>query len=257
MQVEPVNPFTQTQRQELETRTLIPSLEHGFELLHKERLAFALPFFFGSTISVTGITTAAAIRRIRMIVSSAKAQMGMPQHFRERCFSSYEVGELGAAVWVRDSPDFCIGEGQREPGWSPVGVLREGEGKAARMSDIEPGLDPRVDWNRALSLSSSIFKKPNRLAVRPRSRFAASLVARRINSGRLLVLPRVPSFSFTASRLSLAGRFPPFSLIVEVVGLNGDVLPLDASAPPFSRPPRTCFTLGSKGVVGVLDPEVG
>lgn len=35
-----------------------------------------------------------------------------------------------------------------------------------------------------------------------------------------------------------------------------DDTPLGPSAPPFSRPPSTCFTRGSSGVVGVLDPDV-
>ena len=46
---------------------------------------------------------------------------------------------------VLERPDFCLGDGHREPGRSPVGVLIEGEGKAARMSDIDPGRDPLGD----------------------------------------------------------------------------------------------------------------
>ena len=109
----------------------------------------------------------------------------------------------------------------------------------------------------AFSFSSSIPKKPSRLAVLPRSRFDASLVALLISSGRLLELP-LASFSFTASepRLSLAGLLSPLSLIEGGVVLK-DAAPLGPSAPPFSRPPSTCFTLGSRGVVGVLDPDVG
>ena len=96
-------------------------------------------------------------------------------------------------------------------------------------------------------------KKPSRLAVLPRSRFDASFVALLISSGRLLELPL--SCSLTASRLSLAGLLCPFSLIEGGVVLKEEV-PLAPNAPPFSRPPSTCFTLGSKGVVGVLDPDV-
>lgn len=76
-----------------------------------------------------------------------------------------------------------------------------------------------------------------------------------MSSGRLLELP-LPSFSFSASRFSLAGLFSPLSLIEGGVVLKDEV-PLVPSAPPFSRPPSTCCTLGSRGVVGVLDPDVG
>jgi len=121
------------------------------------------------------------------------------------------------------------------------------------MSDIDPGRD--VEWFLlAFSFSSSMPRKPSRLAVLPRSRFDASLVALFISSGRLLELP-LPSFSLTASRFSRAGFLSPLSLIEGGVVLKDEV-PLGPSAPPFSRPPSTCCTLGSRGVVGVLDPDV-
>lgn len=100
-------------------------------------------------------------------------------------------------------------------------------------------------------------KKPSRLAVLPRSRFDANLVALLINSGRLLELPLACSLSLTASRLSLAGLFAPRSLIDEGTEPKGVAEPLDPIAPPFSRPPSTALTRGSKGVVGVLVPDVG
>lgn len=159
-------------------------------------------------------------------------------------------------MWVLDRPDFCLGDPHRKPGRSLVGVVIDGEGNAAMMSDIDPGRDPRGEWFLlAFSFSSSMPRKPSRLAVLPRSRFDASLVALLMSSGRLLELP-LPSFSLTASRFSLAGFFSPLSLIESGVVLKDEV-PLGPSAPPFSRPPRTCWTLGSRGVVGVPDPDVG
>lgn len=158
---------------------------------------------------------------------------------------------MGPALWVRERPDFCLGDPHRKPGRSLVGVVIEGEGNAAIMSDM----DPAAEWFLlAFSFSSSMPRKPSRLAVLPRSRFDASLVALLISSGRLLELP-LPSPSLTASRFSLAGLFSPLSLIEGGVLLKDEV-PLGPSAPPFSRLPSTCCTLGSRGVVGVLDPDV-
>ena len=145
VQVEPVKPLEQTHRQEPEMKTLIPSWEQGAVELQEMLAEASDTFLFGRTIKVTGMTTAAAMRRMRMIVRRAKAQMGIPQHLRERSFSSYEVSDLGTAVCVLERPDFCLGEGHREPARSPVGVAIEGEGKAASMSDIDPGRDPRGD----------------------------------------------------------------------------------------------------------------
>lgn len=142
--LEPVKPFAQTQRHALLTRTFIPPFEQGLELLQAEMSAeVSLLLFLGRTMRVTGMTTAAAMRRTRMMQSSTKAQIGMPQHFRERCLSVYEVGELGPAVCVLDRPDFGSGDGHRKPCFSPTGVTGEGVGKAARMSDIEPEREPR------------------------------------------------------------------------------------------------------------------
>ena len=253
--VEPVNPFEQIQRHESEIRTLAPPWEQGAVDVQAARLAGALEEpCLGRTIKVTGMMTAAAMRRMRMIVRRAKAQMGIPQHLRDPCLS-YEVGDPGAAVRDLERPDLCFGDGHREPDLSPGGVAIEGEGNAARISEIDPGRDPRGErFLFALSFSSSMPKRPSRLAVLPRSRFDASLVALLISSGRLLELA-LTSFSLTASRLSLAGLFSPFPLIEAGVVLKAEG-PLEPSAPPFSKPPSTCFTLGSSGVVGVLDPDV-
>ena len=234
---EPVKPFAQTQEQSLLTNTAVPPLEHGFELLHAEMSAEVASFFFGRTMRVTGMTTAAAMRRTRIMQRSIKAQIGMPQHFRERCLSVYDVGEFCPAVCVLDKADFGRGEGHREPLFSPVGEASEGDGNRARMSDIEPGREPRPCLS--FSFSSSIPKNPSALAVLPRSRFDANLVALLINSGRLLELPLACSLSLTASRLSLAGLLVPRSLIDGGTEPKGVAEPLDPIAPPFSNPPRT------------------
>lgn len=87
--VEPVKPLEQMQRQEPETRALVPPWAQGAMEVQEERLVAAVGgFFFGRTMRVTGMMTAAAMRRMRMMVRRAKAQMGIPQQLRERCFSS-------------------------------------------------------------------------------------------------------------------------------------------------------------------------
>lgn len=138
-----------------------------------------------------------------------------------------------------------------------MGVFNEGGGKAARMSDIEPDREPRPSLSPlAFSFSSSIPKKPSRLAVLPRSRFDANFVALLISSGRLLELPLASSPSRTASRSSLAGLFMPRSLIEGGTMPRGVPAPLGPIAPPFSRLPSTSMTRGSNGDFGVLAPDV-
>jgi len=87
--VEPVKPLEQMQRQEPETRMLVPPWAQGAAEVQEERLEAAVgELLLGRTMRVTGMMTAAAMRRMRMMVRRTKAQMGMPQHLRERCFSS-------------------------------------------------------------------------------------------------------------------------------------------------------------------------
>jgi hypothetical protein len=81
-----------------------------------------------------------------------------------------------------------------------------GTGNAESMSDIEPAVEcasvlSRLSFSELENMSSI----PNLLAVFPRSRFAANLVALRIRSGRLVRLPRA-SVSLTISRSRRGGR---------------------------------------------------
>ncbi len=138
------------------------------------------------------------------------------------------------------------GEGQREPFRSPFGVCMEGEGKALSISDIDPVRDPCPDLS---ALSLRMLSMPTRLAVRPRSRFEASLVARRMSSGRLVELPLV-SPACAVSRFSRGGRLSSFSLIDGADEVIGEAVPLESKAPAFSRPPSISVTLGSSGDVG-------
>ena len=114
-------------------------------------------------------------------------------------------------------------------------AVGEGDGNAARMSEIEPDLDALPDFSRvSLSLAFSMSSMPIRLAVLPRSRFVANLVARRISSGRLVLLPRT-GLSFASLRFSGGGRLSPLSFRSDG---SGEAVPLEESAPPFSRWPR-------------------
>ena len=111
------------------------------------------------------------------------------------------------------------------------------------MSEIEPvrGPLPALSLD-SFSLASSMPSMPSRLAVFPRSRFEANFVARLMSSGRLVALS-LPSF--VAFRFKFGGRLVPFPFIDAAV--EGDAVPLEASAPPFSRWPRIWSTLGSTG----------
>ena len=150
-------------------------------------------------------------------------------------------------VWFLLRPDLGSGEGHREPFFSPVGVRTDGEGNALSISEIDPVLDPRPDFS---ALLSRMFSKPTRLAVRPLSRFDASLVARRMSSGRLVELP-LASPACAASRFSGGGRLGSFPATDGVPEVIGEAVPLESRAPAFSRPPRISVTLGSSGEVGV------
>ena len=143
--------------------------------------------------------------------------------------------------------DFGNGEGQREPFRSPVGVRTDGEGKALSISDIDPVREPCPDFS---ALSLRMFSMPIRLAVRPRSKLEANLVARRMSSGRLVALPLPTSPACAASRFNGGGRLNSFSLIDGAVEVNGEAVPLESRAPAFSRPPSISVTLGSSGDVG-------
>lgn len=113
-------------------------------------------------------------------------------------------------------------------------MVGDGDGNAARMSEMEPSREAFPAALFCLSFSFSTSNMPTRLAVLPRSKLDASRVARRMSSGRLLALPR-PGPGFEPSRFSGGGRFSPFSVTSGVLGDMGDTVPLDTSAPPFSR----------------------
>ena len=129
-----------------------------------------------------------------------KAHRGMPQQ-RRRVVGTCVLPESRD---VRYDILWCNLEGEkgeRKPEYrAPSGVPLLGGGKEASMSDIEP---ERRRSRFSGSPKSSMFCL---LAVLPRSRFAASLVALLIRSGRLVLLPRASVFR-TASRSSEGGRW--------------------------------------------------
>ncbi len=139
-------------------------------------------------------------------------------------------------VWDRERVDlpWGVGEVQFEPpGLWYMDAVGEGEGKAARMSEIEPDFEALPDFSRiSLSLALSMSSMPMRLAVLPRSRLVASFVARRISSGRLVELPRTGLSLALLVRFKGGGLFSPFSVCSD---RTGETVPLDESAPPFSR----------------------
>ena len=172
------------------------------------------------------------------------AQTGTPQHLGDR--GGWDrTDELPYwIVLVRDRPDLPCGDGDGQPdGLCVVGVVGEGVGKAAKISESEPEPEPLPALSFAsLSFAFNRSSIPMRLAVLPRSRFEASFVARLMSSGRLVALP-LPIPCADASKLRRGGRLKPLSLIAG----SGEAVPLEARAPPFSRWPRIWFTLGSIG----------
>ena len=140
-------------------------------------------------------------------------------------------------VCERDRADLPCGDGEVKLDgclWY-VEVVGEGEGNAARMSEIEPFFDALPDFSRvSLSLALSMSSMPIRLAVLPRSRLVASLVARLMSSGRLVLL-LLGWPSFPPLRFSGGGRLKPFSFIDGDADRLGEAVPLEERAPPFSR----------------------
>lgn len=151
--------------------------------------------------------TAAAIRTTMSKSSVRNSHKGRPQHLlrcsgssprslsegRELCCRFEDHGTLEPLEPLLDPLD-------------PVGVASPGGGNEARISESEPDL--LLSGSCGCCASSSKKLRPSLLAVRPRSRFDATLVALRIRSGRLVRLPRA-SASRTASTLSLGGRLEP------------------------------------------------
>ena len=139
-------------------------------------------------------------------------------------------------VCVRERVDLPCGVGEVQfepPGFWYMEAVGEGEGKAARMSDIEPFFDALPDFSLiSLSLAFNISSMPIRLAVLPRSRLVASLVARRMSSGRLVALPRTGLSFALLLRFSGGGLLNPFSFRSV---RSGEAVPLVEIAPPFSR----------------------
>jgi len=160
------------------------------------------------TIRTIGMMTAAATKKSRTMRRVTNVHMGMPQHLRRRR-SDFSSVLAECKVW-KPPPDGHLEPGPRLFGvLSPVGVASPGGGNAASISDNEPDL--RAPFSCPPNSQKS---RPNLLAVLPRSRFAASLVARLMRSGRLVKLPRA-SASRTASTLIFGGRrFPTRSASV-------------------------------------------
>lgn len=90
-QFAPVNPFVQMHRHELDEITEMPPFEHGVEEAQFARGSGEggeVEFSLGKTMSTTGMTTAAAIRRNSTRRTRRKPHSGRPQHLLLGCFSS-------------------------------------------------------------------------------------------------------------------------------------------------------------------------
>lgn len=149
-------------------------------------------------------------------------------------------------VWALERLDFSYGDdvGQCLGRWPGDVAVEDGDGNALSMSEIER-FRPACPLF-SLSFAFKTSSMPIRLAVLPRSKFDASLVALLISSGKLVALFPLRT-AFGGSRFKRVGRFGPFAFIEGAVEVEGVVVSLEASAPPFSRWPRISPILGSIG----------
>lgn len=204
LQMDPVKPLAQMQRHCLLITTLVPPCPQALLDWQSERLGPLFLCCFGRTIRVIGIMTAAAISRSTIMRRRMNAHIGKPQH--RRGLGLFEDWESYLTVWPLESADLPCGDGEGQP-FAPlwwVGVEGEGDGKAARISEIEPD-EPLAAFSFSFSSSFRFSRSsiPIRLAVLPRSRFEASFVARLMSSGRLVALPLG---SFEPSKFKRGGR---------------------------------------------------
>ena len=263
VQFGPEKPFAHTQLQELPDIMLVPPFAQGLLVWQEAArlLAAFCAFCFGRTIKATGTIMAEAARIARTIMSRKNVQSGIPQHRRPTSregFSAFKSANDDS--WPRP----IKGEVHRDMGRRLLeGVARPGGGNEANIlvNDPERGRLAFVvslpSQRRIASylrdrsagpifgpLAFNKSKSPNLLAVRPRSRFEATLVARRIRSGRLVKLP-LASTSLSPAELCRICRLDKLR-DSEDGDVTGNGVP-GSIAPPFSSPPSTCLTLGSTG----------
>ena len=150
---------------------------------------------FGRAIKNTGSITAAATSMRTTTQTARNALRDMPQILFRR--SDPLVPFLLLFIPLYSSPPLSLGVCPR---------IVAGGGKEASMPPRDEPSDGR--WRNGFSPSPIIQSMPSLLAVFPLSRFAASLVARLIKSGRLVRDARA-SASRTASMLRFGGRLDP------------------------------------------------
>lgn len=142
--------------------------------------------------------TAAVATTIARRTSNMKAHSGRPQILRFR-----RISDVSSLCRYAKSP----GRGQAVPRLDRRREDASGGGKEARISERDSWYRPWPCMFEASVLIMLGARLPSHLLSGrvPVSRTAASLVARRINSGKLVRLP-LASASLTASMLSLGGR---------------------------------------------------
>lgn len=206
-QVGPVKPPLQMQPQTPLVNIVVPEFSHLLVSEQAANEAGEEELFAdcrGTTIRKMGINTAAAIKRMSIMMTTVKHGTVMPQMRRRPAFRPEEVLEesllyCGSAFVLLLKP-FSL------PGHSDRGVPMAGAGNAESMSDME---ESRLPGGRLPSRSldlPNISSMPSRDAVLPRSRFDASFVALLMRSVSDVVEPRA-SMSRTASMSRRGGRF--------------------------------------------------
>lgn len=206
-QSEPVNPPVHMQEQVPRATTLVPPLRQVRSVRH-----FSIPVFAESlllkTKSSRGTAIAAMMMQRRRIVATMTAQSGNPQLRRLGLPSLFTFSALPFGPDFSGHPPCPSQEDRLGPllNWG----VDTGGGNAASISDSpDAGRPPRVSARPSLSCFS--LSKSLRVSIRlvgrlPLSIMAASLVALRIRSGKLVRLPR-DSASLTASMSMRSPRF--------------------------------------------------
>jgi hypothetical protein len=170
----------------------------------------------GNAIKNTGKITAAATSIRTTTKTAAKARLDMPQIFRRLPLELLVRSRLIWRAFHKSSAVALLG-------LAPLMVA--GGGKFASIPPRDEPSDGRC--RSGFSLSPTIQSIPSRLAVLPRSRFAASRVARRMRSGRLVSDARA-----SASRTACTSRFG--GLLVPALTAAKPPICLLSDMPPLS-----------------------
>ena len=142
VQVAPVKPLEHTQRHAFALMTLVPPFVQGVLFWQEARVGAELECRRGRTIRVTGMITAAAMRKTTMMQSKRKIHRRIPHNCSSPELVRWpEVGESGGnSLWPNPTLELLRYRDRS----SPTGVDSPGGGKEANMSESPPEPRPAV-----------------------------------------------------------------------------------------------------------------